>query len=760
MVCPKCGKTLPDNAKFCGFCGTKLDDAAGGLVPKQEKVAVKPTAAVQTVERAEGSAIVKPHAAGSKKPLLIAAAVVAVLALAALLFVLFGGRGSNNAYVCLSDGRYELISNLSRGELIEIASSRSDYADLWFSPDGKYIYYFTRLDSEWGTGTLCRAEYGKLKADSSKNDKYITIVSTNAKNGSGIKVLDDGTLLYMNSESTLYYFNGETSEQVARRVPAGTFEVDQDGNLAYLVEDEDSLFFSYILYVTNLKQLDQRTRIDDDVENLLQFTDAGQITYTKYGDPDALDSTEIDLYMTTLAEGAEPQRIDENVSIKLHGNERVVYTVQTDVRPLYDFVIDSGTLEEPNLDDYEIPTYSYYYIESEASFANYDALYTSCTVGTNFFRESMGGRYSIEEVATYYDDPDCQAFLDQYRDAETVDGQFIPLTEAVEADLKLLAQTFGAADDWAQFCIGARQTGTDYDWDAYYAALNRDALRADLKDTENYGLPIYSLKVLKDGQASAVMENLVACNGADGILMGLSLDGLLASVNIEEIDYAIDLLIDLRGNGDLYEYCLLYKDEETPVIRLPLDMVRNAMASGAVSDLAIVGGELFMGSDDGVLYKAPIENNVAGNFSVLSDMAYILGDYDGKVYYRESINHRDDGSYADFCVYENGEVTRLLTDVDMRSIWVYRDGTLLAKTYRDDDGAGELILVDAKGKKTTIADGVTGFARVDESTLLYLSDEDLYVYNGKDKERVATEVTHLWCRDEMKPVVYTGYNTH
>ena len=103
MVCPKCGKTLPDNAKFCGFCGTKLDDAAGGLVPKQEKVVVKPTAAVQTVERAEGSAIVKPHAAGSKKPLLIAAAVVAVLALAALLFVLFGGRGSNNAYVCLSE---------------------------------------------------------------------------------------------------------------------------------------------------------------------------------------------------------------------------------------------------------------------------------------------------------------------------------------------------------------------------------------------------------------------------------------------------------------------------------------------------------------------------------------------------------------------------------------------------------------------------------------------------------------------------------
>ena len=81
------------------------------------------------------------------------------LALAALLFVLFGGRGSNNAYVCLSDGRYELISNLSRGELIEIASSRSGYADLWFSPDGKYIYFISQRGSATGVANVWKMTF-------------------------------------------------------------------------------------------------------------------------------------------------------------------------------------------------------------------------------------------------------------------------------------------------------------------------------------------------------------------------------------------------------------------------------------------------------------------------------------------------------------------------------------------------------------------------------------------------------------------------
>ena len=33
MVCPKCGKPVSDSAKFCGFCGTKLDQAGGEPAP-------------------------------------------------------------------------------------------------------------------------------------------------------------------------------------------------------------------------------------------------------------------------------------------------------------------------------------------------------------------------------------------------------------------------------------------------------------------------------------------------------------------------------------------------------------------------------------------------------------------------------------------------------------------------------------------------------------------------------------------------------
>ena len=99
-----------------------------------------------------------------------------------------------------------------------------------------------------------------------------------------------------------------------------------------------------------------------------------------------------------------------------------------------------------------------------------------------------------------------------------------------------------------------------------------------------------------------------------------------------------------------------------------------------------------------------------------------------------------------------------MTDVNPAAIWVYDDGSVVAKTYQDYDGAGELILLNEKGEKTILADEATYFVRTEASEMLYISYQDLYVYDGKEKTRVANDVDRIWCRETMVPVMSTEYS--
>ncbi len=67
-------------------------------------------------------------------------------------------------------------------------------------------------------------------------------------------------------------------------------------------------------------------------------------------------------------------------------------------------------------------------------------------------------------------------------------------------------------------------------------------------------------------------------------------------------------------------------------------------------------------------------------------------------------------------------------------------------------------MIDSKGETTLIADDVTQYIRVDKSTLLYISDGDLYLYNGKEKNMVQSDVDWLWSQSSMDTVpVYSWY---
>ena len=274
MFCPKCGKELPDNSKFCNACGERLADPIP-MPQETSDTSPIPVSAV-SVDVPETGFVPQNKKAVSNKVIGIAAAAIvliaAILGVCALL-----GSGSKNAYAYISDGKYQLISELDSDQSIEIDSSKSEDVHslmLSFSRDGKYIYYYTKYDSDSGTGTLCRAEYGRLKADSAKNDKYIQVIAKNVS--LGFQMLEDGTIAYRNSDGDLYCFDGEESVRIAKDVSRHSF--DSTGRVVYATGNSTE---GYTLYGALLNDPDFKTKLASNCADICTMADFENILYTK-----------------------------------------------------------------------------------------------------------------------------------------------------------------------------------------------------------------------------------------------------------------------------------------------------------------------------------------------------------------------------------------------------------------------------------------------------------------------------------------------
>ena len=149
-----------------------------------------------------------------------------------------------NAIIYLSDNKYELITDLDEGETIEIDTDAPDARwryMVFFSPDGKYVYYFTDWDDDADTGTLCRAEYSKLKDSSTENEKYIETIADDVLD---YGLLGDNSVVYIDTENTLYYFDGEESVEIAENVYS--FYTDGKDKILYMIEKEHEVYiYSY-----------------------------------------------------------------------------------------------------------------------------------------------------------------------------------------------------------------------------------------------------------------------------------------------------------------------------------------------------------------------------------------------------------------------------------------------------------------------------------------------------------------------------------
>ena len=151
-----------------------------------------------------------------------------------------------------------------------------------------------------------------------------------------------------------------------------------------------------------------------------------------------------------------------------------------------------------------------------------------------------------------------------------------------------------------------------------------------------------------------------------------------------------------------------------------------------------------MSEDNGALSVAAISGGVVGDFSIVTDDAKVLSVDDSTLYYVGNSYKNNDATYGDLYSRKNGTSTRIARDV-MEAV-LYSDGVILT----DTGSGGELTMINAKGETTLICDNITQYERIDKSTLLYISDGDLYSYNGKEKKMVRSNVNYLWSKNSME----------
>lgn len=710
MFCPNCGEELPDGSKFCSSCGEKISDATSTNTQKSGLVPFKKIIAIVVV---------------------VMVAMVVVFGLKTL----FSSSKGKNAYVYLSNGKYELITNLNKDQTIEIAASKSDDIGstfLAFSPDGKYIYYYTKYDSYSETGSLCRAEYGKLKEDSSKNDKYIEIIDTNVS--LGFHFLGDGSLTYVNGDNTLYYFNGKEPVQIAKNV--SYYYTDESDKIVYVI---GSYYEGYTLYGVSLSDLNNKIKLASNVSFVWSHDDFENILYTKQED----DDTET-LYVVGFSKEAE--KLAENVSYLTQDDGKTYFTAANGTMlNLYDFVDDAyadsdAGITEPSEDDFRIPAYGYYQLYKDYDPGEYSELYTTCTQYTYFWHDA------IEDIS--YDD--CKAFTEKYKSLENEDGYFV-VTGEIKKDLEAMVAEHGQGYDgeWLEFCFHREELVKTTDYDAYNAAYekwqeaqNRIALRETLQDKEN-DYAVQTLYCFDKGNLTAINETVLDAYDYTGAIVYNTTDLITEKVKLENVFAASDVRNLFNINNGAENYIILADGTTCRMSAKAAETFAEADDSDSAT-LYFTKKEVYMSEDNGALSVAAISGGVVGDFSIVTDDAKVLSVDDSTLYYVGNSYKNNDATYGDLYSRKNGTSTRIARDV-MEAV-LYSDGVILT----DTGSGGELTMINAKGETTLICDNITQYERIDKSTLLYISDGDLYSYNGKEKKMVRSNVNYLWSKNSME----------
>ena len=262
MFCPYCGHKISDGARFCGNCGKKV--AVSAQTTPTRKLHQK---------RWKGIHFSKKVAGG-----IVAAVLTAGIAFAG--YTVMDDYFSKEQQVLLvsSERNCEVVTIDSKGNVRKRAilgtsddadaAKISNFDDIKYSEDKKYLYYRTCIDDSDG-GTLYRAELSKLKDTPAKNNNYIKKIGENVT--ADYKFVQQEGIVYRDSSERLYYYKDEQTTFLAKNVTS--FQTDGEDRLVYRNEDG-------VLRSVSLKDPQKHTTIAENAGHMILFSDVDHIVYS------------------------------------------------------------------------------------------------------------------------------------------------------------------------------------------------------------------------------------------------------------------------------------------------------------------------------------------------------------------------------------------------------------------------------------------------------------------------------------------------
>lgn len=265
----------------------------------------------------------------------------------------------------------------------------------------------------------------------------------------------------------------------------------------------------------------------------------------------------------------------------------------------------------------------------------------------------------------------------------------------------------------------------------------------------------------KDGEITELKNELFYIDFFDNAVVFTTkdyADGKIKMSNVRSVDSVKDMFEPSREKDNRAINLLTSKEFELP--KKAFEKYEEIYSKGYAEfhfgkQSVYINGEDH--DEDGELWVAEIKNSTVGEFKKIDDGASFGEEKDGIAYYVKNRHDEEEFIYLEYCdlyAYDGKESKCLAKDViNTYSINVFDDETVLAYTAK-----GELSMFDKNGENTVIADDVTQFCRTDKN-VVYISDGDLYRYDGKRKTRIKSDVSVFFCKEAEEPFKFcvAGY---
>lgn len=702
MKCTNCGAELQEDSVFCVNCGTKVEAAQSQV--NEQKTAQPETqpetqSSVQLEIQPETQNPVQPEMQQVQQPvsqpvpqsgkknhgLLVAGIGVVLLAIvAAVVLVVIrllgsaGGNGNEKLLVYQKDGTLYYMPNMDKEkEPIEIDECRDDERfELCLSESGRYLYYCSG-DSR---RTLSRAELGKLKSDTGKNTKYIVEIDSKV---SDFTLIDDTRLIYRDTSDRLYYFDGKQEEEIDKNVY--DYRLAAGSMIYYESEKGDQIRYCY--YDLSKKQGDCFAK---DI-NVVDADWSKGIVY-------AMDKDEIYQIDRNGNEEKLVDEVDQLVNAFAEDGKIYFAKARTEKHKLYEYVDDTDAEEDAKVEEPRLKDYLTKCKEKDAMYEGDYQYYKEYPEEKHYFYENLDWNSELE-MSYYYNWATDREF---YYDADQkqwyeLDGdafynanmafEQIAYRNNLRSELKdaVISQTYYDLYVWEQ------------DKDSRLLVENIDLDHVLI--SEDADLVVYSKSQDEDGQKIRIPMDSVSCAEDVGYRIG---------------EYAEEMEDDPKG------ICYAMIGTNAQELEGYVDRVTVAPDGKTAIIWERQDGEV-------AAYSYEITSSGLDEIGRIGDDV-VNGTWIGDSFYFTS---GEDG-YGNFMVYKNGKEKILAKNIYLNSVNFYDDG--LVSAYKDEE-ARDLRIFNDKGEDKKITSDVYRYSYINENRIVYIKNENLYVYTGKDEDR-------------------------